>query len=169
MGPQASDGEAGLKALEACGFSTREVGRRGIDHGEVTYNLFFYETAKDLRNQLPSWDGPVSGRVTGLSFEPSILGTVGETIEVTLTVESHPADPAWIQLAVNDATDGETRGEWTILGTQPLSTNSDRATFLWDTHRMAPGEHRLAINVGVAGGEVLWWYEQSATPTYSLR
>jgi hypothetical protein len=154
MGPSEAVGRTGAQVLERCGLTVHELGSHRIEQDSLSYHLYFY--VADGVGETTAADPVV------LEYNPAVSATAGEVVEVAVTVAAGLADGdvAWLQVAVNRATDGGYQGEWVILGTQSVVTSEARATFLWHTRDMRPGAHRVGVNIGRTDGETLWWYQQ---------
>lgn len=109
------------------------------------------------------------GMTTTVTFDPQQTAGVGDTVRVGLSVSSERSPVVSATLSINDSPDGSATGEWTVVGTQPVSSEVDQsASFVWKTAGMERGMHLVAINLDLADGRTVWWYDQPPV-SYSLK
>lgn len=104
--------------------------------------------------------------ITDLRYAPE-EATAGQPVSVEVDATGGGTDLSSVQLAVNTAADGSTSADWVYVGTVAVTGNSATARFSWDTTGLAPGSHAVAINLVLADGRTVYWYQQP-TREYQL-
>jgi len=89
-------------------------------------------------------------------------------LALTVSGDSQRGQLAGIDVSVNKALDGSATGEWQVLGSAPVSGSAGTASFTWDTSEVGAGKHLIAINLRLADGITIWWYDQPRR-TYTVK
>jgi hypothetical protein len=140
--------------------SFRQGAKIGIGNVQDATRLFF--TKEEVKQR---WESRQERRIDSLGrwHVAAALRTGEVAVDVQLK-DSRPLQ--YIELFLNEASDGSTSGTWSCLYSRPHEGSELDLKVEKRITPRGPGQYRLALNVRFTDGTTCYWYSQ---PPHILR